>query len=93
MLVLWFSAFGRRVHENGSDGTDHGTAGPVFLVWKHVRAGLVGETPSFLDLEDGNLKMAVDFRRIYAAVFQDWLTLPASDAFGGRFDALPVIRT
>ena len=93
VLVLCFSEFGRRVHENGSGGTDHGTAGPVFLVGKHVRAGLVGETPSLLDLEDGDLKMAVDFRRIYAAVLQDWLALPAAGALGGRFDPLPVIRT
>jgi uncharacterized protein (DUF1501 family) len=93
VLVLCFSEFGRRVHENASGGTDHGTAGPVFLVGKHVRAGLVGETPSLLDLEDGDLKMAVDFRRIYAAVLQDWLALPAAGALGGRFDPLPVIRT
>jgi uncharacterized protein (DUF1501 family) len=93
VLVLCFSEFGRRVHENASGGTDHGTAGPVFLVGKQVRAGLVGETPSLLDLEDGDLKMAVDFRRIYAAVLQDWLALPAAGALGGRFDPLPVIRT
>jgi uncharacterized protein (DUF1501 family) len=92
-LVLCFSEFGRRVHENASGGTDHGTAGPVFLVGKHVRAGLVGETPSLLAPEDGDLKMAVDFRRIYAAVLQDWLALPAAGALGGRFDPLPVIRT
>jgi uncharacterized protein (DUF1501 family) len=93
VLVLCFSEFGRRVHENASHGTDHGTAGPVFLIGKHVRAGLVGATPSLLDLEDGDLKMAVDFRRIYAAVLQDWLALPAASALGGRFDPLPVIRT
>jgi uncharacterized protein (DUF1501 family) len=92
VLVLCFSEFGRRVHENASGGTDHGTAGPVLLVGKHVRAGLVGETPSLLDLADGDLKMAVDFRRIYAAVLQDWLALPAARALGGRFDPLPLIR-
>ena len=91
VLVLCFSEFGRRVHENASGGTDHGTAGPVFLVGKHVRAGLVGETPSLLDLEDGDLKMAVDFRRIYAAVLQDWLGLP-SVTLGGRFVSLPLFR-
>jgi uncharacterized protein (DUF1501 family) len=93
VLVLCFSEFGRRVHENASGGTDHGTAGPVFLVGKHVRAGLVGATPSLLDLEDGDLKMGVDFRRIYAAVLQDWLALPVAAALGGRFDPLPVIGT
>jgi uncharacterized protein (DUF1501 family) len=93
VLVLCFSEFGRRVHENASGGTDHGTAGPVFLIGKHVRAGLVGTTPSLLDIEDGDLKMAVDFRRIYAAALQDWLALPVAGALGGRFDPLPVIRT
>ncbi len=78
---------------NALGGTDHGTAGPVFLVGKHLRAGLAGDTPSLLDLEDGDLKMAVDVRRIYAAVLQDWLALPAAGALGGRFDPLPVIQT
>src|SRR5262249_17371361 len=64
VIVLAFSEFGRRVRENDSEGTDHGTAGPVFLAGPAVRAGIHGETPSLLDLEDGDLKMAVDFRRV-----------------------------
>jgi uncharacterized protein (DUF1501 family) len=92
VLVLCFSEFGRRVTENGSDGTDHGTAGPVLLLGKHVRAGLVGETPNLLDLEDGDLKVHVDFRRIYAAILQDWLALPSAGALGGRFDPLPLLQ-
>jgi uncharacterized protein (DUF1501 family) len=92
VVVLCFSEFGRRVSENGSAGTDHGTAGPVFLVGKQVRAGLIGETPSLLDLEDDDLKTTVDFRRIYAAILQDWLALPSAGALGGRFDPLPLFR-
>ncbi len=92
VLVLCFSEFGRRAHENASAGTDHGTAGPVFLVGKYARASLVGETPTLLDLADGDPKMAVDFRRIDAAVLQDWLALPATGSLGGRFDPIPVIR-
>jgi uncharacterized protein (DUF1501 family) len=92
VLVLCFSEFGRRVAENGSGGTDHGTAGPVFLVGKQVRAGLVGETPSLLDLEDGDLKMTVDFRRIYAAILQDWLAVPSADVLAGRYDPLPLLQ-
>jgi uncharacterized protein (DUF1501 family) len=88
VLVLCFSEFGRRVRENGSHGTDHGTAGPVFLAGPKVKAGLVGEAPKLLDLEDGDLKMAVDFRRVYASVLEDWLGLPSKPALGGEFTKL-----
>jgi uncharacterized protein (DUF1501 family) len=92
VVVLCFSEFGRRVRENGSHGTDHGTAGPVLLAGPRVRAGLVGKTPGLLDLEDGDLKMTVDFRRVYAAVLRDWLGLPAKAALGGAFEPLPLFR-
>lgn len=92
VAVVCFSEFGRRVAENGSHGTDHGTAGPVFVVGKHVRGGLVGQAPSLLDLDEGDLKMAIDFRRIYAAALRDWLALPAADVLGGSFDPLPLFR-
>jgi hypothetical protein len=52
----------------------------------------MGKTPSLLDLEDGDLKMTVDFRRVYAAILQDWLVLPSAGALGGRFDPLPLFR-
>jgi uncharacterized protein (DUF1501 family) len=88
LLVLCFSEFGRRVQENGSQGTDHGTAGPVFLAGSKVKAGLVGEAPKLLDLADGDLKMAVDFRRVYATVLEDWLGLASRTALGGDFPKL-----
>jgi uncharacterized protein (DUF1501 family) len=91
VLVLCFSEFGRRVPENGS-GTDHGTAGPVLLAGPGVRAGLIGEAPRLLDLEDGGLKMSVDFRRVYAGVLEDWLGLPSKPALGGTFEKLPLFR-
>jgi uncharacterized protein (DUF1501 family) len=93
VAVLVFSEFGRRVTENGSLGTDHGTAGPVFLAGSRVRPGLVGEVPSLLDLQDGDLKVGLDFRRVYAAVLRDWLGLPAREALGGEFEPLPLFRT
>jgi uncharacterized protein (DUF1501 family) len=92
VVVLCVSEFGRRVAENDSKGTDHGTAGPVFLVGKSINGGLTGPTPSLMDLEEGDLKMSVDFRRIYAAVLRDWLVLPASSALGGQFEPLPLFR-
>jgi uncharacterized protein (DUF1501 family) len=93
VAVLVFSEFGRRVAENGSLGTDHGTAAPVFLAGAAVRAGLVGQTPSLLDLQDGDLKMGIDFRQVYAAVLRDWLGLPAGGALGGDFQPLPLFQT
>jgi uncharacterized protein (DUF1501 family) len=92
VAVLCFSEFGRRVAENGSHGTDHGTAGPVFLAGPNVKAGLVGEAPRLLDLKDGDLKMTVDFRRVYATVLEDWLGLPSKPALAGEFTKLPLFR-
>jgi uncharacterized protein (DUF1501 family) len=92
VAVLCFSEFGRRVAENGSQGTDHGTAGPVVLAGPGVKAGLVGATPRLLDLKDGDLKMGVDFRRVYATVLEDWLGLPSKPALGGEFARLKLFR-
>ena len=85
MAVLCFSEFGRRVEENGSSGTDHGTAGPVFLAGSHVRGGLAGTPPSLVDLDsEGDLKMTVDFRRVYASLLEDWLEIPSKPVLGMR---------
>ena len=92
VAVLCFSEFGRRVAENGSGGTDHGTAGPVFLAGPGVKAGLVGIAPNLLDLEDGDLKLGIDFRRVYAAALGNWLGIPAKAALGGLFDPMPLFR-
>jgi uncharacterized protein (DUF1501 family) len=93
VVVLAFSEFGRRVQENGSQGTDHGTSGPVFLAGQSVLAGLSGERPQLMDLEDGDLKMTVDFRSVYATVLEDWLGLPSKTALAGTFKRLPLFRT
>jgi uncharacterized protein (DUF1501 family) len=94
-VVLVFSEFGRTVSENGSAGTDHGTAGPVFLVGRGVQGGLVGTTPSLLDLDpkDGDLRRSLDFRQIYATVLESWLGLPAREALSGAFNRLPLFRS
>jgi uncharacterized protein (DUF1501 family) len=95
VAVLLFSEFGRTVAENGSGGTDHGTAAPVFLAGPGVKGGLVGATPSLLDLDPkhGDLRCSLDFRRIYAAVLNDWLGLPAKGVLGGSFERLPLFRS
>src|SRR6185436_15094608 len=73
VAVMIFTEFGRRVEENGSLGTDHGTATPMFIVGKGVKGGLYGRPPSLTDLDDGNLKMTTDFRRVYATMIKEWL--------------------
>jgi len=92
VVLLAFSEFGRRVEENESVGTDHGTAGPVLLAGPAAIGGLVGGHPSLTDLDHGDLKMSVDFRAIYASLLQDWLQIP-SDAVGlGRFRCPPLFQ-
>ena len=93
MTVLCFSEFGRRVAENSSAGTDHGTAGLVFLAGPRVRAGLQGRVPSLTDLVDGDPKISTDFRRVYAAVLEDWLALPSRSALGAKFEPMPLFRS
>lgn len=65
VVVMAYSEFGRRVAANASDGTDHGTAGPVFIAGKRVRGGFYGDDPSLTDLTDDDLKVTTDFRDIY----------------------------
>ena len=91
VLVLAFSEFGRRVAENGSRGTDHGAAGPMFLAGAAVKGGLHGEHPSLTDLDDGDLRFGIDFRRVYATVLQGWFGADAAAVLGGRFAPLPLL--
>ncbi|MDJ1484567.1 DUF1501 domain-containing protein [Cytophagaceae bacterium YF14B1] len=73
-LVMTFSEFGRRVAQNGSGGTDHGTANNVFLIGgKLQKPGLFNESPNLQNLDEGDLKYQIDFRSIYATLLKDWL--------------------
>jgi uncharacterized protein (DUF1501 family) len=92
VLVLCFSEFGRRVQEDASLGTDHGTAGPVFLAGPCVIAGMVGLTPSLIDLEDGDLKAAIDFRQVYATILHQWLGITSPSVLTNSFELLPIIN-
>jgi uncharacterized protein (DUF1501 family) len=85
VVILAWTEFGRRVAENGSGGTDHGTAAPMFLIGQGVRGGLHGEHPGLGDLVDGNLRATTDFRSVYAAVLADWLGLDAARILGGEW--------
>jgi uncharacterized protein (DUF1501 family) len=72
-VVLVYSEFGRRVRANASDGTDHGTAGPVFVLGERVNGGFHGEQPSLTDLVDDDLRVTTDFRDVYATMLADVL--------------------
>ena len=77
VVLLVFSEFGRRVPENTSLGTDHGTAGPMFVIGKPVQGGHYGVVPSLTELTEGdNLRHTTDFRRVYATVAEGWLGYP-----------------
>jgi uncharacterized protein (DUF1501 family) len=74
VVLLAFSEFGRRVPENANLGTDHGTAGPMFVAGKPVRGGHFGEVVDLARLSsDDNLRHTTDFRRVYASVIEGWL--------------------
>src|SRR5262249_13908774 len=91
VLLMAFSEFGRRVAENGSQGTDHGAAGPMFVLGAGVKGGLYGEYPDLGKLDQGDLRFATDFRSVYATVIEDWLGAPSRDVLGGTFERLPFV--
>ena len=73
VIVMVYSEFGRRVEANGSQGTDHGTAAPVFVAGNRVVGGFYGEQPSLTQLVDGDLAVTTDFRDVYACMLADVL--------------------
>ncbi|NJK59721.1 MAG: DUF1501 domain-containing protein [Oscillatoriales cyanobacterium SM2_1_8] len=90
VLTLVHSEFGRRPAENGSGGTDHGTAGSVLLLGP-VRGGLYGGEPDLSGLVNGNLVVAVDYRQILGEVLAKWLQVPAQSVFNQPWPALGVL--
>jgi uncharacterized protein (DUF1501 family) len=92
VVTLVFSEFGRRVKQNGSGGTDHGTAAPVFVIGAGVKPGVVGRHPSLVDLDQGDLKFGVDFRSVYASLLGDWMKAPADQILRGQFASAGVVR-
>lgn len=90
VVVMFWSEFGRRVAENASGGTDHGTALPIIVVGEGVKGGVVGAYPSLTDLTSGDLKMGIDFRSVYASVLSDWLAVNDSQVLGGSWAKQPI---
>lgn len=91
VTVVIYSEFGRRVKANASQGTDHGTSGPVFVIGDRINGGMYGDQPSLSKLVDGDLAVTTDFRDIYASVLQnDLKSDPAQilDGWKGRVNLL-----
>ena len=92
-LLLTYSEFGRRPQENGSQGTDHGTAGVHFAFGPGVRGGQYGAWPDLNRLDrDGNPGFAIDFRSIYAAVLEGWWQIDSRRVLGRAIAPLPLLR-
>ena len=92
ILIMTFSEFGRRGHENGSQGTDHGSGAPMMLIGGRVRSGLVGEHPRLTNLDNGNLPHAIDFRQVYGTVLDQWLGVPSRQVLGQAYNAVEILR-
>jgi uncharacterized protein (DUF1501 family) len=82
VVLLAYSEFGRRVRANASQGTDHGTAGPVFVAGVPVQGGFYGEEPSITDLHNGDLKFSTDFRDIYYELLSKTLEADPTPSVG-----------
>jgi uncharacterized protein (DUF1501 family) len=92
VVLLVFTEFGRRVHDNGS-GTDHGSGGAAFVIGDHVKGGFYGEYPSLESdkLLDGNLHWNNDFRGLYATLLEDWMGLDSKPLVNGSFEKMDFI--
>jgi len=91
-VVVLYSEFGRRVEENGSFGTDHGTSAPMLVLGAPVAGGVYGPDPDLADLDaDDNLKFAVDFRQVYATLLARWLGADPVQVLGGTFTEIPFL--
>jgi uncharacterized protein (DUF1501 family) len=92
VMIFTFSEFGRRVVQNASGGTDHGTANNMFLISGGLKQkGILNALPDLADLQDGDLKYKVDFKQVYATILNKWLGADAEAILGGRYSTLDFI--
>ncbi len=94
VLAMTFSEFGRRVGENGSKGTDHGSGSCLFVAGPGVKGGPVNKHPGLKneDLDSGDVKYTTDFRRVYATLLDRWLGCDSNVVLGGKFDPLDMLK-
>ena len=92
VLVTTFSEFGRRVSQNASGGTDHGTANQMFFMGGALRQkGILNPLPDLTDLDNGDLKFGVDFRQVYATLLDNWLGADSAAILGEKFEVLKFV--
>ena len=92
VLIMTFSEFGRRVAQNGSNGTDHGTASCMFLISGGLQQqGLYNPIPSLADLDEGDLRYSVDFKQVYATILDKWLQADAEKILDRHYKQLPIL--
>jgi uncharacterized protein (DUF1501 family) len=89
VAVMTFSEFGRRVRENGSAGTDHGTSLPMLLFGGNIKGGVYGNNPNLTDLDNGDLRMQTDFRAVYASLVRSWLGADPAQVVPGNWSDIP----
>lgn len=92
VILMTFSEFGRRVKENSSRGTDHGAASCMFVAGPAVAGGPIGNHPKLDDLDSGDLRHAIDFRRVYATLLDQWLGCNSQTILAGKFDHVPLLK-
>ena len=89
VMLFTFSEFGRRVAQNASGGTDHGTANNMFLISGGLKQkGIINEMPNLSDLQEGDLKYKIDFKNVYATVLKNWLDADDSIILGKKYERL-----
>ncbi len=92
VMIMTFSEFGRRVAQNASGGTDHGTANNMFFIGGGLKQkGLINAMPDLSDLKDGDLKHTVDFKNVYATVLRKWLDADDKEVLGKQYEYMNFI--
>jgi len=92
VMIMVFSEFGRRVAQNASNGTDHGTANSMFFIGGGLKkAGVYNDIPKLDDLDEGDLNYEIDFRQAYATILDNWLEIKSKDILSARFDKLEFV--
>lgn len=91
VLTVVYSEFGRRIAENEECGTDHGTAGPLFIIGSSVKGGIHGDHPDLKALNKDDLRFKIDFRNVYATILDRWLGGDSQQTLGARYDHIDFV--
>jgi uncharacterized protein (DUF1501 family) len=92
VVIMVYSEFGRRVVGNASQGTDHGSSGPVFVIGDKIKGGFYGDQPSLSKLIDGDLAVTTDFRSVYATILEKALKAPPERILNGWKKKIPFYK-